>query len=98
MDPCINLCRLGKEYAGTKSCELPDVAVVLSGTLRVVMDDGSQQDFYRNEVMLLPPGHDAWMRGPLAMNLVCLSSSRGAMTTILVNRAAEALVSVSGER
>lgn len=52
-----------KDYAGTPSCELPHVALVLSGTLRVVMDDGSQQDFSKNDVMLLPPGHDAWSVG-----------------------------------
>jgi hypothetical protein len=52
-----------KEYAGTDSCQLPHVALVLSGTLRVVMDDGSQQDFSKNDVMLLPPGHDAWSVG-----------------------------------
>jgi len=52
-----------KNYAGTDSCELPHVALVLSGTLRVVMDDGSQQDFSKNDVMLLPPGHDAWSVG-----------------------------------
>ncbi|MCR9088493.1 MAG: hypothetical protein NXH97_17315 [Rhodobacteraceae bacterium] len=33
-----------KSYAGTASCELPQVALVLSGTLRVVMDDGSEED------------------------------------------------------
>jgi hypothetical protein len=52
-----------KGYAGTNSCQLPHVALVLSGTLRVVMDDGSQQDFSKNDVMLLPPGHDAWSVG-----------------------------------
>jgi len=52
-----------KDYAGTHSCQLPHVALVLAGTLRVVMDDGSQEDFSRNEVMLLPPGHDAWTIG-----------------------------------
>ncbi len=52
-----------KEYAGTESCQLPHVALVLSGTLHVVMDDGSAEDFSRNEVMLLPPGHDAWTVG-----------------------------------
>jgi mannose-6-phosphate isomerase-like protein (cupin superfamily) len=52
-----------KEYTGTNSCQLPHVALVLSGTLRVVMDDGSQQDFSRNDVMMLPPGHDAWSVG-----------------------------------
>jgi hypothetical protein len=43
-----------KEYAGTHSCQLPHVALVLSGTLRVVMDAGSRQDFSKNDVMLLP--------------------------------------------
>ena len=52
-----------KDYAGADSCRLPHVALVLSGTLRVVMDDGSQQDFSKNDIMLLPPGHDAWSVG-----------------------------------
>ena len=52
-----------KGYAGTHSCELPHVALVLAGTLRVVMDDGSQEDFSKDDVMLLPPGHDAWTVG-----------------------------------
>ena len=52
-----------KGYAGTSSCELPHVALVLSGTLHVVMDDGSVDEFSKNDVMLLPPGHDAWTVG-----------------------------------
>lgn len=52
-----------KEYAGTESCLLPHVSLVLSGTLRVVSDDGSTEDFSAGDVMLLPPGHDAWTVG-----------------------------------
>jgi hypothetical protein len=52
-----------KDYAGTSSCQLPHVALVVGGTLRVVMDDGSAEEFSKNEVMLLPPGHDAWTVG-----------------------------------
>jgi mannose-6-phosphate isomerase-like protein (cupin superfamily) len=52
-----------KPYAGTDSCELPHVAVVVSGTLHVAMDDGSEQEFGPNDVMMLPPGHDAWSVG-----------------------------------
>jgi len=72
------------------------VALVLSGTLRVVMDDGSQQDFSKNDVMLLPPGHDA---GPWAMSLVCSSNSLGAMTTTRATTATEfaALTRVAGK-
>jgi ethanolamine utilization protein EutQ (cupin superfamily) len=52
-----------KDYAGTDSCELPHVALVLAGTLHVVMDDESAEDFSAGQVMLLPPGHDAWTLG-----------------------------------
>ena len=52
-----------KSYARTESCLLPHVALVLSGVLRVQMDDGSVEDFGKNDVMLLPPGHDAWTVG-----------------------------------
>ena len=49
--------------AGTTSCTLPHVALVLSGVLRVRMDDGSEEEFAADDVMLLPPGHDAWTVG-----------------------------------
>lgn len=52
-----------KAYAGTDSCELPHVALVTAGTLRVLSDDGTRQDFSAGDVMLLPPGHDAWTIG-----------------------------------
>ena len=52
-----------KGYVGTESCQLPHVALVLSGKLHVVMDDSSSEDFNKNIVMLVPPGHDAWTVG-----------------------------------
>jgi mannose-6-phosphate isomerase-like protein (cupin superfamily) len=64
-----------KESAGTHSCELPHVAIVVSGTLRVVMDDGEVEDFSKNDVMLLPPGHDAWSVGDVPC--VFIEFSRG---------------------
>ena len=64
-----------KPYAGTESCRLPHVAVVLEGALRVVMDDGSEEEFGANDVMLLPPGHDAWAVGDEAC--VFIEFSRG---------------------
>lgn len=64
-----------KPYAGTDSCLLPHVAIVLSGTFRVQMDDGAIQDFGRNEIMMLPSGHDAWTIGD--ESCVFLEFSRG---------------------
>ena len=52
-----------KLIAGTESCELPHVAYVKSGRLHVLMDDGSEDEFGPDDIMLLPPGHDAWTVG-----------------------------------
>lgn len=59
-----------KAYAGTDRCELPHVALVTAGTLRVVLSDGSEEDFSAGDVMLLPPGHDAWTVGDRACTFV----------------------------
>lgn len=59
-----------KEYAGTDLCELPHVAVVTSGALGVRMADGSEEVFSAGDVMLLPPGHDAWSVGEEACTFV----------------------------
>jgi len=59
-----------RAYAGTDQCELPHVALVTAGTLRVVLRDGSQEDFSAGDVMLLPPGHDARTVGDQACTFV----------------------------
>ncbi|MGI9302125.1 MAG: cupin domain-containing protein [Gammaproteobacteria bacterium] len=52
-----------KAYAGTESCLLPHVAYVISGKIHIVMDDGSEETFEKGDIMMLPPGHDAWTVG-----------------------------------
>ena len=59
-----------KADAGTDLCELPHVALVLAGTLRVALSDGQEEEFSAGEVMLLPPGHDAWTVGDQACTFV----------------------------
>ena len=59
-----------KDYAGTELCELPHVAVVTSGALAVRMADGSEDVFAAGDVMLLPPGHDAWSVGNQACTFI----------------------------
>jgi uncharacterized cupin superfamily protein len=39
------------------------VGYVLSGRMKVVMDDGGEADFGPGDVMHLSPGHDAWTVG-----------------------------------
>ena len=52
-----------KSYAKTDSCLLPHVAYVISGKIHIVMDDRSEETFEKGDIMMLPPGHDAWTVG-----------------------------------
>ena len=52
-----------KPLAKTQSCQAPHLQYQVSGRLRVVMDDGSEQEFGPGDVGLIPPGHDAWVVG-----------------------------------
>ena len=47
----------------TKSCQAPHFQYHVSGTLRVLMDDGTEKDLKPGDVSLLPMGHDAWVVG-----------------------------------
>jgi hypothetical protein len=59
-----------KDYAGTALCQLPHVALVTAGTLAVEMADGAKDEFSAGDVMLLPPGHDAWTVGDQACTFI----------------------------
>ncbi len=52
-----------KPLAKTKSCEAPHFQYHVSGTLHIVMDDGTEKDIKAGEVSSLPTGHDAWVVG-----------------------------------
>ena len=34
---------------------------VVSGRMKVIMDDGTEMEFSPGDVGILPPGHDAWL-------------------------------------
>ena len=52
-----------KPLAKTKSCEASHFQYHLSGTLKVLMDDGTELECKAGDVSLLPLGHDAWVVG-----------------------------------
>lgn len=52
-----------KPIAGTDSCQAPHMGYCLSGRMVVRMDDGEQQEFGPGDLMVVPPGHDAWVVG-----------------------------------
>ena len=49
--------------AKTKSCEASHFQYHLSGTLKVLMDDGTELECKAGDVSLLPIGNDAWVVG-----------------------------------
>lgn len=49
--------------AQTKSCEAPHFQYHVSGTLMILMDDGTELECRPGDVSLLPSGHDAWVVG-----------------------------------
>ncbi|MEV4556970.1 cupin domain-containing protein [Kitasatospora sp. NPDC049285] len=49
--------------AGTASCQASHVGYVLSGRMRIEMDDGQAEEFGAGDLMICPPGHDAWVLG-----------------------------------
>jgi class 3 adenylate cyclase len=52
-----------KPIAGTPLCQYHHMGVVISGILRVEMEDGSSMEIGPNLVFEIPPNHDAWVVG-----------------------------------
>lgn len=52
-----------KPLAGTASCQVHHVLCILSGQLRVVMDDGTELQADPSDIVDIPAGHDAWVVG-----------------------------------
>jgi hypothetical protein len=52
-----------KPIAHTESCQAAHLGYVLSGRMHAVMDDGTEADFGPGDLMLMAPGHDAWVVG-----------------------------------
>jgi hypothetical protein len=52
-----------KPIAGTDSCQVSHLGYVISGRMKVYMDDGSEAEVGPGDVMAIPPGHDAEVIG-----------------------------------
>ena len=50
-----------KPIVGTDSCRARHVGAVVSGTLRVNHDDGTESDLDPGDAYVIEPGHDAWL-------------------------------------
>ena len=52
-----------KPIVQTESCQAAHAGYVLSGRIKIVMDDGEENEFGAGDYMQVPPGHDAWIVG-----------------------------------
>ncbi len=52
-----------KPLVGTSSCEVTHTGYVLSGRMRVRMNDGTEAEFGPGDAQFVSPGHDAWVVG-----------------------------------
>ncbi|RYV52396.1 cupin domain-containing protein [Pengzhenrongella frigida] len=52
-----------KPIAKTDSCQAAHLAYVVSGRIKVVMDDGEEMEFGPGDLAQMAPGHDAWTLG-----------------------------------
>jgi len=52
-----------KPVAGTDSCQVHHIGVLLSGTMHIEHNDGSAQDIQAGQAYVIEPGHDAWVVG-----------------------------------
>jgi hypothetical protein len=48
-----------KPLVGTQTCQLHHLHIPLAGRFAIQMGDGSQHELGPNDVMDIPPGHDA---------------------------------------
>ena len=52
-----------KPIVKTNSCEAPHTQYIISGHIKVVMDDGSEEQFGPGDTAVIPSGHNAWVVG-----------------------------------
>ena len=52
-----------KPLVNTNSCQAPHTQYMMSGRFKVVMDDGTEEEFGPDDTAMVPPGHNAWVVG-----------------------------------
>jgi hypothetical protein len=52
-----------KPVAKTDSCQAAHYGYQISGTMTTRMTDGTERTSHAGDVLVIPPGHDAWVVG-----------------------------------
>jgi len=65
-----------KPLVKTDSCQQVHTVYVISGIMRVKMDDGAEQEFGPGDTGFIPAGHDAWVVGNESMTGVDFTGAK----------------------
>ena len=52
-----------KPIAGTETCQVRHLGVIVSGIMRVLAADGSESELGPGAAYIIEPGHDSWVVG-----------------------------------
>ena len=52
-----------KPLVNTNSCQAPHTSYIISGRMKVRMDDGTKVEGGPGDTAVIPPGHNAWVVG-----------------------------------
>ena len=63
-----------KPIAKTESCQASHTQYVVSGRVRVKMNDGSEEEYGPGDVAYIPPGHNTWVVGNEAYTAIEFAS------------------------
>ena len=66
-----------KPMAKTDSCQLPHTHYVISGRLKVKLDDGTEEEFGHGDIAYVPPGHNSWVLGNEPLVILDFSGFKG---------------------
>jgi len=62
-----------KPIAGTESCQVHHQGLSLSGSMTIRLEDGTEREVKAGDLFDIPPGHDAWVTGDQACELLDFS-------------------------
>ena len=83
-----------KPIVGTDLCRALHQLFVVAGQLHVAMEDGAELDVHTGDAVVIPPGHDAWVVGAEACEII--DFSRAYSQLIEAGEAYQALTAPSG--
>ena len=70
-----------KPLAGTETCEASHAGYVISGRMIVRMNDGTEAEAGPGAIVVIEPGHDAWVVGDEPCVFVDFGASVGSYAT-----------------